>query len=175
MYCSGLDFHVAADLNFLQRHLKSAGKAPAFEYKAAYFISAKQVATVEARILDARRQGTRANRASGPKNSKPGHVPDEAIDCCEDSHEAADHTRHKANSAEFDDKGLAACVCRHDIPLCVINVDTPGESQKYVLTMIEWLFEQLPPNATVGFVYDIGCVLDRSCNKVSTHTQCDIR
>ncbi|KAJ3546524.1 hypothetical protein NM688_g5507 [Phlebia brevispora] len=53
-------------------------------------------------------------------------------------------------------------ICRHDIPLLVANVDTPGERQKYVIAAVEWLFELIPPHATVGILYDIGCTTHRS-------------
>jgi hypothetical protein len=58
-------------------------------------------------------------------------------------------------------------VCRHDIPLFFANIDTPGEQQKYSVALLEHLFSLLPPNATVCGLYDVGCVLDRSLNRVN--------
>ncbi|RXW12578.1 hypothetical protein EST38_g13277 [Candolleomyces aberdarensis] len=63
---------------------------------------------------------------------------------------------------KFDIGGLAALVCRHDVPLFIANVDTPGEQQKYAVSLIEHMFKLLPPKATVVVLYDVGCVLDRS-------------
>ncbi len=59
-----------------------------------------------------------------------------------------------------------ALVCRHDIPLFFANIDTPGEQQKFAVSLIQKLFEHLPPSATVTILYDVGCVLDRSISLV---------
>lgn len=67
----------------------------------------------------------------------------------------------------YDDGGVMALVCRHDVPLFLTNIDTPGEQQKYAVSLIEHLFSLLPPTATVTVLYDVGCVLDRSLNLVS--------
>lgn len=69
---------------------------------------------------------------------------------------------------KFDDSGMMALVCRHDIPLFLANIDTPGEQQKYSIAMIEHLFSLIPTHATVAVLYDVGCVLDRSLQLVST-------
>jgi hypothetical protein len=58
-------------------------------------------------------------------------------------------------------------VCRHDNPLFLANIDTPGEQQKYAVALIEHLVSLLPPEATVAVLYDVGCVLDRSLDIVS--------
>ncbi|KAG0695573.1 hypothetical protein DFH29DRAFT_984921 [Suillus ampliporus] len=68
-------------------------------------------------------------------------VPDEAIDL-----------NKKAAMDSFDDTGLMALICRHDIPLFC-------EQQKYPIALIEHLFTLLPPQATVVTLYDFGCVL----------------
>ena len=59
-----------------------------------------------------------------------------------------------------------ALVCRHDIPLFLANIDTPGEQQKYSVALIEHLFSLLPPKATVAVLYDVACVLDHSLHLV---------
>lgn len=70
---------------------------------------------------------------------------------------------------KHDDAGIMALVCRHDIPLFLANIDTPGEQQKYAVALIEHLFSLLPPNATVSLLYDVACVLDRSLRLVGQH------
>lgn len=70
---------------------------------------------------------------------------------------------------KFDDGGVMALVCRHDIPLFFANIDTPGEQQKYAVALLEHLFSLIPPWATVGALYDVGCVLDRSLQIVSAY------
>jgi hypothetical protein len=59
-----------------------------------------------------------------------------------------------------------ALVCRHDIPVFLANIDTPGEQQKYAVALIKKLFTMIPANATVAIFYDVGCVLDRSLELV---------
>jgi hypothetical protein len=94
-------------------------------------------------------------------------VPDEAIDQCEHSYEAADGKKQKAAMESFDDTGVMALICRHDIPLFFANIDSPGEQQKYAVALIEHLFSLLPQEATVITLYDVGCVLSRSLSQVS--------
>lgn len=156
----GLDIHVAADGNFLQRHCAAAGECPDIPYALAFFLSPEQVAAAEA-ILEAAR--------SRPARKYEGVVPDVAIDGCEEAHTAGDDSKEKTASARFDDKGLMALVCRHDIPLAVANITSPGEGQKYVLALLTWLFEEIPPDATVAALYDIGCVADRTRQIVSLY------
>jgi hypothetical protein len=67
---------------------------------------------------------------------------------------------------QFDDTGLMALVCRHDIPLFLANIDTPGEQQKYAVALVEHLFSHLPAQATIYLLYDVSCVLDRSVHLV---------
>lgn len=113
---------------------------------------------MEARINAARKK---------PPRSYQREVPEAALDECEKSYEAADEKKEKTQSVKFDDTGLMALVCRHDIILFLANVDTPGEQQKYSIALINHLFTHLPEQATVAVCYDIGCVLDRSLRLVS--------
>jgi hypothetical protein len=66
----------------------------------------------------------------------------------------------------FDDTGLMALVCRHDIPLFLTNIDTPGEQQKYAVALLQHLFSLIPTIATVAAFYDVGCVLDQTLHLV---------
>lgn len=61
---------------------------------------------------------------------------------------------------------MGALVCRHDVPLFFVNIDTPGEQQKYAVALIDHLCSMLPSKALLVVLYDIGCVLDRSMNLV---------
>jgi hypothetical protein len=110
-------------------------------------------------------------RLEQARNAKPKsyerQVPDEAIDECEDAHEATNGSKDKKKWDQFDDTGLMTLVCRHDIPLFFANIDTPGEQQKYAVALLEHLYSLLPPQASVTALYDVGCVLDRSMNLVS--------
>ena len=113
--------------------------------------------------------GTRIEQAR--KNAPRPHtsqVPADALDECEKSFEAADEQKAKTHGVKFDDTGLMALVCRHDVVLFLANVDTPGEQQKYGVALVEHLMSLLPREATVAVFYDIGCVLDRSLHLVRT-------
>ena len=115
--------------------------------------------------------GTRISAARGrPPHSFQTEVPDTALDECEKSYEAADEKKEKSLGTKFDDTGLMALVCRHDVVLFLANVDTPGEQQKYGIALIDHLFTHLPSAATVAVFYDIGCVLDRSLHQVRLPT-----
>lgn len=148
----GADIHVATDGNFHHRHRRSAGDSPVF-HQPRYFLPKSQVDAVGKRLEQARKRPLRSRRA---------RVPDEAVDNCQSTYEAADGNKQKTSMESFDDTGVMALICRHDIPLFFANIDTPGEQQKYSVALIEHLFSLLPPQATVVVLYDIGCVVDRS-------------
>ena len=154
------------DGNFHQRHRKTAGDCPWF-YEPKYFISKAEVDSVGQHIDNLRKRPTRERRREG--------MSDQAIDSCLKSHEAADGTREKENPDVFDDTGLMALTCRHDIPIFYANIDTPGEQQKYAIALLKHLFGLLPPNATVSALYDVGCVLDRSLDLVRTYCRTHMR
>ncbi|RDB16144.1 hypothetical protein Hypma_003362 [Hypsizygus marmoreus] len=95
------------------------------------------------------------------KEYKP-QVPHEAVDECQSSYTAGNGGNMKTNMEKFDDSGVMALVCRHDIPLFMANIDSPGQQQKYAVALIEHVCSLLPAAATVLVLYDVGCVLDRS-------------
>jgi hypothetical protein len=154
----GGDTHSSVDGNFHHRHLEQGGEGHQF-YDATYFISKAQVDAVGDRIESVRKRPAKVYK---PK------APDAAVDECEESHEAADGRKEKTNTDKFDDTGLMALVCRHDIPLFLANIDTPGEQQKYAVALIEHLYSMLLSCATGVVLYDVACVLDRSLQLVST-------
>ena len=80
---------------------------------------------------------------------------------------AANEKKQKTNGIKFDDTGLAALVCRHDIPLFFANIDTPGEQPKYMVVLLGYLFSLLPPQTTVICLYNVRCVLDQSLQLMS--------
>jgi hypothetical protein len=94
-------------------------------------------------------------------------VPNEAVDECESSHTAGSGSNLKTNMDKFDDGGQMVLVCCHDIPLLLANINMPEEQQKYVVALLEHLYDLLPPQATVGALYDVGCVLNCSLQLVS--------
>ena len=155
-FSDGGDIHVAIDATFSQRHNLAAGDSPWF-YEPRYFVSKEEVDQMGDRIT--------AARSKGPRSYKSG-VPEAALDECEKSYEAANEKKDKSASTKFDDTGLMALVCRHDVVIFLANIDTPGEQQKFGVALIEHLFSHLPKEATLVVYYDIGCVLDRSLRRV---------
>ncbi|KAH7905205.1 hypothetical protein BJ138DRAFT_975864, partial [Hygrophoropsis aurantiaca] len=154
-WADGGDVHCASDGNFHHRHRRSAGDCPSF-YDPVYILPKHQVDAVGARIEKLRKV---------PPRKFKRVVPDEALDQCERTYEAADGKKQKAAMESFDDTGFMALICRHDIPLFFANIDTPGEQQKYSIALFEHLFSLLPFHATVTGLYDVGCVLSRSLSQ----------
>ena len=144
------------DGNFHHRHRRSTGDCPPF-YDPIYFLPKSQVDEVRKRINAARKHPPRQYKVA---------LPDEAVDQCETSYKAADGKKQKAAMDSFDDTGIMALICRHDIPLFFANIDTPGEQQKYSVALIEHFFSLIPLRCNVVILYDIGCVLARSLMKV---------
>jgi Kyakuja-Dileera-Zisupton transposase len=92
-------------------------------------------------------------------------VPASVLDDCGNSFKAADEKREKASTQFFSDKGLMALLCRHDRVLWIANMTHASERRHYALALIHQLFQHLPPEMTVGILYDIGCQVHRSCLK----------
>ncbi|KIJ58586.1 hypothetical protein HYDPIDRAFT_34030 [Hydnomerulius pinastri MD-312] len=130
----GGDIHVATDGNFHHRHRRSTGNCPTF-YAPVYFLPKTQVDAVGQRIAKAHKRQPKKHKAL---------VPDKAIDQCKTSYEAADGKKQKAAMDSFDNTGVMALICRHDIPLFFMNIDTP---------------------ANVVVLYDVRCILACSLNQ----------
>jgi len=157
-FLSGGDFHICTDGNFHHRHLISGGCSIPF-HNPKHIIPKSFVDEIGEHITRARKS---------PAKHRRSRVPDEAIDDCEDAYEAANGDKKKAASGEarYDDRGWMSLVCRHDIPLFFSNIDTPGEQYKFAIALILWFAKHIPKNATFSVLYDIGCIIHRSCLKV---------
>ncbi|KAJ8077749.1 hypothetical protein PM082_002182 [Marasmius tenuissimus] len=149
----GGDIHVALDGNLHHRHLKTGGDGQPF-YESARFLTKEFIDAVGSRIAEARK---------GPKKPRTPTVPDKAVDACQNSYKAAKGDDETHRDQNFDENGVMALVCRHDIPLFLASIDTPAEQQKHAVALLEMLFSMIPKHATVAGLYDVGCVLDRSC------------
>jgi hypothetical protein len=141
-------------------HKRSArvGSTPEF-YQPLLFVNKTFVDQVDALLQQARAQGAR---------TAPTQLPQAIVDACNDSYKAAHGDDIKIKSPDFAERGLFVMVCRHDIPLMLCNIDTPGEQQKYVFAFIFLLFLHLPPTANVVLFYDIACIVDHSRTIVSS-------
>ncbi|KAG1836027.1 hypothetical protein C8R48DRAFT_783020 [Suillus tomentosus] len=151
----GGDIHTATDGNFHHRHRRAAGDFPHF-YDPTYFLPKQYVDDVGRRI---------EAQCKRPAKSAVPLVPDEAIDQCETAYKAADGKKQKAAMDSFDDTGVMALICRHDIPLFLLILTLWENSKKYSVALLEHLFSLIPPYATVVALYDVGCVLARSLSK----------
>ena len=95
-------------------------------------------------------------------------VPDEVIDECKDAYEATNGDKKKAASGEarYDDHGWMSLVCCYDIPLFFTNINMPGEQYKFAIALISWFVKHVPKHGTFLVLYDIACIIHRSCLKV---------
>ncbi|KAJ6539595.1 hypothetical protein B0H19DRAFT_864576, partial [Mycena capillaripes] len=150
----GGDVQLGGDGCFSYRHLKSAGDGN-IVYTPDYFIPKEKMNAVRARIAAARR--TPAANYTPP-------MPQEALDACESSWEAANEKKQKADPQRYDASGVFALTCCHSQVLFLCNIDTPGEQQQYIIAALEAVQDHLPPQATILQTYDVGCITDHSCN-----------
>ncbi|KAJ7843837.1 hypothetical protein B0H13DRAFT_2364593 [Mycena leptocephala] len=81
-------------------------------------------------------------RMDAAKN-KPA-IPQEALDACESSWEAANEKKQKADPQRYDASGVFAITCRHLQVLFLCNIDTPGEQQQYIVAGLEVVQEHPP-------------------------------
>jgi hypothetical protein len=86
-YSRGGDVQFGADGCFSYRHLRSAGDGP-ISYDPTYFISKEKVDATAWRMEKA--------KGRPPAKYKPS-IPEEAIDACKESWDAADEKKQKAD------------------------------------------------------------------------------
>ena len=150
---------LGADGCFSYRHLRSAGDGPIL-YEPTYFLPKEKVDSAQRRVAQARAEGKK-------KNSSPVSVlPQATVDMCQESWEAANEKKRRADSKRYDASGIFVMTCCHSQVLFLCNIDTPGEQQHYIVVLVEHVASLLPPQATILQAYDIGCVTDHSLNLV---------
>lgn len=146
---SGGDVHVAGDGNFMHRHKKSAGDCPNINLPKGIVVPTPFIDSVGDAMIECGKL---------PPRSYVSEVSEAVLKQCASSHTAGDGSREKTTGEAFDDRGLMAFVCRHDIPLFVCNIDTPGEQQKFFIGLLIWLLLHLPDTAMVTTWYDMNCL-----------------
>ena len=151
---------MCVDACFSQKRRKSKGSDAPFITYSSYFLPHARVLAMEKEVERLRRRPSR--------NTNPLPVANTILDDCERSFTAAQSSKAKTSTSFFDDTGLMALICRHDRLLFMANMKSVGEKQYYVLALLDALFKELPLDWTVGLLYDIGCQLHRSCEKVQT-------
>ncbi|KAK7046978.1 hypothetical protein R3P38DRAFT_2507537 [Favolaschia claudopus] len=148
----GGDVQGGADGCFNYLRLKSAGNGP-ISYNPKYFLSKEKTDAAGRKILVARKN---------PKANPNSLVAKEVVAMCEESWDAANEKKKKANPERYDASGIFVMTCRHGQPIFLCNIDTPGEQQRYIVAMVEELFTMLPKQATLMQAYDVACVTDHS-------------
>lgn len=156
---------LCADANFAQKRRKSAETDAPLSFARTRFATPNEVAAMEAEVETKRKRVPR-RRTKGTS----ARVDDTILDECENSFLAAQEKMTKATTAYYADTGVMALLCRHDRVLFVVSMTTPGERQFYVLTLLRKALLELPDDWRVGLLYDIGCQISRSIEKVSIHT-----
>ena len=91
--------------------------------------------------------------------------PNSMYDACGLSFIAANGDHVKASTHMFEDTGVMAMLCHHDVPLFLVNMWTPGEKQFYAFALIAALLQHIPTLWRVRVLYDIGCQMDRALKK----------
>ncbi|KAJ7896179.1 hypothetical protein B0H13DRAFT_2338508 [Mycena leptocephala] len=171
----GVDVMVSIDACFTQKKKKSPKDPPKY-HPDTHFVPEDLAAKMEAYVDSVRNASNnetcRKRQAQDvEEEEEDGYehkdllLPRSVLDRCEASFKAADEKREKASTEFFEDTGLMALLCRHDRVLWVLNMHSAGEKQFSVILLIERLFEHLPRKVRVGILYDIGCLLERSCLK----------
>ncbi|KIJ37663.1 hypothetical protein M422DRAFT_177688 [Sphaerobolus stellatus SS14] len=159
---SGSHVLVCIDANFTQKCLKPKYNDPMLIHPNTHFVPEDDVNHMEFEVEEARG----SKRSQGLlRELMQGLLPDSILDDCEESFIAAQEATAKASGKFFIDTGLMALVCRHDRPLWVVNMTTPGEKQFYAFALIKQLFKHLPDHWKIGLLYDIACQLQRSMAK----------
>ena len=155
----GADVHVAGDGNFHHQPAAGAGHETLNKVQDPKYFTLKE--DIDAHGLHIETSWRR------PAWQYWWKVPDSVVNDCKEGLTAVNKKNQKTNSIKFDDTGLAALVCHHDIPYFFANIDTPGEQQKYMVGLLAYLFTLLPPQMAILCLYDVGCILEWSLQLVS--------
>ncbi|KAJ7895431.1 hypothetical protein B0H13DRAFT_1624347, partial [Mycena leptocephala] len=170
-----VDVMVSIDACFTQKKKKSPKDPPKY-HPDTHFVPEDLAAKTEAYVdsvcnASDKNETRRKRQARDVEEEEDGYdhkdllLPRSILDRCEASFKAADEKREKASTEFFEDTGLMALLRRHDRVLWIVNMHLAGEKQFGVILLIERLFEHLPRKVRVGILYDIGCLLERSCLK----------
>ncbi|KAJ7840689.1 hypothetical protein B0H14DRAFT_3457896 [Mycena olivaceomarginata] len=144
-----VDLIVCLDACFTQKR-KTSASDPSRRHPCSHFVP-----EADAKATDAKTKTTSAAEETEDGYDHPDLLlPRSVLDACEASFKAADEKRVKASTDFFEDTGLMALLCRHDRVLWLVNMQTRGEQQYYVIVLLETLFQHLPQDITVGILGD---------------------
>ncbi|KAK0539833.1 hypothetical protein OC842_000784 [Tilletia horrida] len=140
---------ICIDGNFTQKRQGGRDSVPHQPFPPRRFLSRRQVTTVAE--LMSRTPGT------DPSDSN-----------CISKIRAASANAAKAQSDPCDINGVMGACCRHDIPLVMCDIDTPGERHHYAIALIRAVTKAVGPNLQhLGIAYDIGCRFQPSAKVAS--------
>ncbi|THU88323.1 hypothetical protein K435DRAFT_580048, partial [Dendrothele bispora CBS 962.96] len=160
---------VCVDACFTQKHGDQHGRDPRRIHPDTTFVLEDKVKAMEEEV-ERRRDTRKSKQPRLQENSEDDcfeggmKVPKSALDGCERSFNAANGTT-KSSAKGYDETALAGMFCPHGASLFVVTMSSLGEKQHYILTLLQTLFEHVPDNWIVGFLYDVACHLERSCRK----------
>ncbi|KAH8108985.1 hypothetical protein DFH11DRAFT_1691281 [Phellopilus nigrolimitatus] len=166
---STFDVAVCLDACFQQKRGQT-DSGPVRRHPNTVFLDEELIRSMEREVEALRPARNKRARNAGPTNVtdasfKSLKLSNEILDECEASFKAADERRQKASTRFFSDTGLMALLCRHDRVLWLANMQSAGEKQYYALALLRALSNNLPADAVVGVLYDVGCQLHRSIVK----------
>ncbi|KIJ34732.1 hypothetical protein M422DRAFT_181663, partial [Sphaerobolus stellatus SS14] len=147
---------VAIDANFAQKCLKPRATDIPLTHPQSHFLQEGELEKIDNYVESMRIKKPNAHKL---------RLPEDVLQECQDSFIAANEEEAKASAVVYSDTGLVALVCRHDRPLWVANMTTPGERQYYAFALLQRLFNNLPDDWKVGLLYDIACQIERSMIK----------
>ncbi|THU96399.1 hypothetical protein K435DRAFT_819451 [Dendrothele bispora CBS 962.96] len=163
---------VCVDACFTQKHNDQHGKDPRRIHPDTFFVSPEKVKEMEDWVESIRnsREKKRGKQRDSDDDEddfmEPGmKVPKSALDGCNTSFTASDEGRSKSRAKGYDERALSGMFCPHGNSLFMVTMTSLGEKQHYILVLLKILFEHIPEEWTVGFLYDVACQLKRSCLK----------
>ena len=170
-----VDVIVCVDACFTQKQCKNSfgtGHGAQYIHPQTVFLSEAQVKSMETLVDELQPSqpsqcGEKKGKSHQGNDGPDGYeshmkVPISVLDGCHKSFAAADEKYIKASIQFFADTGLMSLLCWHNCVLWLVNMTSPGERQHYVLALNKQLFDHIPPDMTVGLLYDIACQLHRS-------------
>ncbi|KAE8226954.1 hypothetical protein CF319_g504 [Tilletia indica] len=89
-----------------------------------------------------------------------GNDPDK--EACVANIRAIDNASGQTSRTPFEINGVMGACCRHDIPLVLCDISTPGERHHYATALIATIIRAIPHLQHIGVAYDIGCRFDPS-------------
>ncbi|KIJ31905.1 hypothetical protein M422DRAFT_266403 [Sphaerobolus stellatus SS14] len=128
------DVHVAIDGNFTHRHYASVADDPML-----ISLSDPSIWLMEGELEMAKKYVQERQDHTHGVGRQQAHVPTGSLDECKNSHNAARDRGDEASEGVMASKGLMAMVCRHDVPLIICDIVTPGEQRFYAIALIQKL------------------------------------